>query len=62
MSDGVFWGGGPWRLVPGYVAAQMLGSALGGYALLLALGLYPQPVFELADSAVTQALAARGAP
>ena len=27
-----------WRLVPGYVAAQMLGSALGGYALLLALG------------------------
>lgn len=32
-----------WRLVPGYLAAQLLGSALGGYALLLALG----PVAEI---------------
>lgn len=27
-----------WRLVPGYIAAQMLGSALGGYTLFLAIG------------------------
>lgn len=46
--------------------ADLRGAEVGGLLLLglllLALGLYPQPVFELADSAVTQALAARGAP
>ena len=30
----------PWRLVPGYVIAQMGGSALGGMCLLWALGLH----------------------
>lgn len=30
----------PWRLVPGYVIAQMGGSALGGLCLLWALGLH----------------------
>lgn len=41
-----------WRLVPGYIAAQMLGSALGGYTLFLAIG----PVAEIGANLPNTAL------